>query len=54
MKESFSPPDMSELEMAEVLDAIQSGWITTGPKTKEFERKIDNLRYWPDFEKRLG
>ncbi|MDM8236979.1 DegT/DnrJ/EryC1/StrS family aminotransferase [[Ruminococcus] torques] len=40
MKVSFSPPDMSELEMAEVVDAIQSGWITTGPKTKEFERKI--------------
>lgn len=40
MKVSFSPPDMSELEMAEVVDTIQSGWITTGPKTKEFERKI--------------
>lgn len=40
MKISFSPPDMSELEIQEVKEAIQSGWITTGPKTKEFERQI--------------
>ena len=40
MKISFSPPDMSELEIEEVKKAIQSGWITTGPKTKEFERRI--------------
>lgn len=40
MKVSFSPPDMSELEVWGAVDAIQSGWITTGPKTKEFERKI--------------
>lgn len=37
---SFSPPDMSDEEIAEVESAIKSGWITTGPKTKEFERKI--------------
>ena len=37
---SFSPPDMSENEMNEVINALKSGWITTGPKTKEFERKI--------------
>ena len=37
---SFSPPDMSELEIQEVADAIKSGWITTGPKTKELERQI--------------
>ena len=36
----FSPPDMTEAEMAEVADALRSGWITTGPKTKEFERLI--------------
>ena len=37
---SFSPPDMSELEIEEVAEALRSGWITTGPKTKEFERRI--------------
>lgn len=36
----FSPPDMSEAEILEVADALRSGWITTGPKTKEFERQI--------------
>lgn len=36
----FSPPDMSESEINQVADALRSGWITTGPKTKEFERKI--------------
>ena len=36
----FSPPDMSEMEVEEVKKAILSGWITTGPRTKEFERKI--------------
>jgi len=36
----FSPPDMSEKEVAEVRDTILSGWITTGPRTKEFERQI--------------
>ena len=36
----FSPPDMTEAEVKEVADAILSGWITTGPRTKEFERKI--------------
>ena len=40
MKVPFSPPDMSELEVNEVCEAIRSGWITTGPRTKEFERKI--------------
>ena len=40
MKVPFSPPDMSELEIAEVCDTIRSGWITTGPRTKEFERRI--------------
>lgn len=36
----FSPPDMSEAEINEVAGALRSGWITTGPKTKEFERLI--------------
>lgn len=36
----FSPPDISEEEINEVIAALKSGWITTGPKTKEFERKI--------------
>lgn len=36
----FSPPDMTEAEVAEVRDAILSGWITTGPKTKELENVI--------------
>lgn len=36
----FSPPDMSEAEILEVAEALRSGWITTGPKTKEFENLI--------------
>lgn len=36
----FSPPDMSEAEVQEVAEALRSGWITTGPKTKEFEKQI--------------
>lgn len=36
----FSPPDISEEEIAEVVDTLKSGWITTGPKTKLFESKI--------------
>lgn len=39
-KINFSPPDISELEIAEVADALRSGWITTGPRTKELERKL--------------
>ena len=40
MKIPFSPPDMTELEVQGASEAIRSGWITTGPKTKEFERQI--------------
>lgn len=40
MKVPFSPPDMGEREAEEVSRAICSGWITTGPRTKEFERRI--------------
>lgn len=36
----FSPPDMSEAEISMVAEALRSGWITTGPKTKEFENLI--------------
>lgn len=36
----FSPPDITEEEIKSVADALRSGWITTGPKTKEFERRI--------------
>ena len=38
----FSPPDMTEAEVNEVREAILSGWITTGPRTKELERQIAN------------
>lgn len=40
MKISFSPPDITEQEIQEVAQALRSGWITTGPRTKEFERLI--------------
>lgn len=36
----FSPPDITEREITEVVDTLRSGWITTGPKTKLFEKKI--------------
>lgn len=36
----FSPPDISQAEIDEVIAALKSGWITTGPKTKQFEREI--------------
>lgn len=39
---SFSPPDISELEVAEVAEALRSGWITTGPRTKELEKRLAN------------
>ncbi|HJC63395.1 MAG TPA: DegT/DnrJ/EryC1/StrS family aminotransferase [Candidatus Blautia merdavium] len=40
MKVPFSPPDITEEEIAEVADTLRSGWITTGPKTKRFEQEI--------------
>lgn len=40
MKVPFSPPDITEEEIAEVADTLRSGWITTGPKTKKFEQEI--------------
>lgn len=39
----FSPPDISEEEIKEVTEALRSGWITTGPKTKQFEKEIADL-----------
>ena len=40
MRVPFSPPDISELEIKEVADALRSGWITTGPRTKQLEKEI--------------
>ncbi len=40
MKIPFSPPDISEAEIEEVSNALRSGWITTGPRTKELERQV--------------
>ena len=40
MRISFSPPDISELEINEVSEALRSGWITTGPRTKQLEKEI--------------
>lgn len=37
---SFSPPDITDAEITEVIETMKSGWITTGPRTKEFERRI--------------
>ena len=44
----FSPPDISELEIAEVAEALRSGWITTGPRTKQLEK---NIAEWVGTEK---
>ena len=44
----FSPPDISELEIAEVVAALKSGWITTGPRTKQLEK---NIAQWIGVEK---
>ena len=43
MKVSFSPPDISVLEIHEVCEALKSGWITTGPMTKRFENDIAEM-----------
>lgn len=40
MNVPFSPPDITEAEIAEVAEALRSGWITTGPRTKELERRL--------------
>lgn len=41
-KITFSPPDITDREIEEVVDTLKSGWITTGPKTKKFENEIAN------------
>lgn len=43
MKIPFSPPDLTDAEIDEVVSALKSGWITTGPKTKELEREVAAL-----------
>ena len=43
----FSPPDISEEEINEVIDTLKSGWITTGPKTKELERRLSEFTDTP-------
>lgn len=43
MKVPFSPPDISEAEIRAVAEAMRSGWITTGPRTKELEQKIADM-----------
>lgn len=44
----FSPPDISETEISEVAEALRSGWITTGPRTKQLEK---NIAEWIGTEK---
>src|SRR4030042_5994074 len=36
----FSPPDITKKEIKEIIKTLKSGWITTGPRTKEFEKKL--------------
>ena len=43
----FSPPDIIEDEINEVIDTLKSGWITTGPKTKELERRLSEFTTTP-------
>ena len=43
MKIPFSPPDITEQEIQAVAEALRSGWITTGPRTKELERQVAAL-----------
>ncbi len=40
MNIGFSPPDITEMEIEAVVQALKSGWITTGPKTKQFEKEL--------------
>ena len=43
MRVEFSPPDITQVEIDQVVEALKSGWITTGPKTKELEREVAQL-----------
>lgn len=47
MEIKFSPPDITQAEIDEVVDTLKSGWITTGPKTKAFEKIIANYCHTP-------
>lgn len=47
MNISFSPPDITNAEIQAVINVLQSGWITTGPKTKEFEKKVAQFVHSP-------
>lgn len=47
MQIPFSPPDITEAEEIEVAQVLRSGWITTGPRTKEFERQIASYCHTP-------
>ena len=49
----FSPPDISQAEIDEVADALRSGWITTGPKTKQIERDLKSLQVMVEVVGRL-
>ena len=44
----FSPPDISDLEISEVVETLKSGWITTGKRTKQLEK---NIAEWVGTEK---
>ena len=43
----FSPPDLGQEEIDEVVDTLKSGWITTGPKTKKLEVELSNYTQTP-------
>ncbi|MGJ7910835.1 DegT/DnrJ/EryC1/StrS family aminotransferase [Neobacillus sp. LXY-1] len=43
----FSPPDITDIEIEEVVDTLKSGWITTGPKTKRLEQKLAEFTNTP-------
>ena len=47
MKIPFSPPDITNLEIEAVSEVLRSGWITTGPRTKEFEKRIATFCHTP-------
>ena len=48
MKVPFSPPRIDEKNIEAVVEVLRSGWITTGPKTKEFEKRIADFCMVPD------
>ena len=48
MQIPFSPPRIDDKIVAEVSEALRSGWITTGPRTKKFEQKLRNMLMFPE------